>query len=164
MDDTGATWRSRALCKGLDPDVFHPERGEQPTVTIGQHAVPVEQVCLACPVRLQCLDHAMGEMQGIWGAWPGEVRAWVRRKPGRECPACAAPIPRYTQLLFCGPRCSAAATAARGCERATIDSTLAGLQADAQLAIAQSKGRRVDRSWAQLTLFSGGVSLCGCPA
>lgn len=50
-----------AACAGLDPDLFHPGRGE--------NATPAKTVCRACPVQADCLAWALAnhEHHGIWG-------------------------------------------------------------------------------------------------
>jgi hypothetical protein len=45
-----ARWRELAACRGIDPEVFFPGRGET--------AGPARRVCAACPVRQSCLEYA----------------------------------------------------------------------------------------------------------
>lgn len=54
-------WTSDASCAGRDTELFFPE-GDQPTI-IAKH------VCHRCPVRTDCLEHALvtDERYGIWG-------------------------------------------------------------------------------------------------
>jgi len=49
-----------ALCSQSDPEAWFPETGP---------AVGARRICDACPVRRQCLDHAIAanEQHGIWG-------------------------------------------------------------------------------------------------
>ena len=134
-------WRLDAACLGLDPDLFHPSRGviaaDEP------EGPPIEDVfCAFCPVRLQCLNHAMGEGHGIWGGWRAEIRAWVRRSKGRACPWCSTPIARYTQVMFCCVECETAAVTATGEEAERLEKVLAEMAEMARLAIARAKGRR----------------------
>jgi WhiB family redox-sensing transcriptional regulator len=51
-----------ANCRGLDPDLFFPERGEDSS--------QAKAVCRECPVQFDCLDYALanGEKFGIWGS------------------------------------------------------------------------------------------------
>ena len=44
-------WMLRAACRGMDPDLFFPERGEITDAC--------KTICRGCPVRLDCLDYAM---------------------------------------------------------------------------------------------------------
>ena len=58
---TIASWRADALCAQTDPVLFHPEPG-QPTT-------PAKRICMTCPVRRECREHALAveEMHGVWG-------------------------------------------------------------------------------------------------
>lgn len=54
-------WQKQAAC-GKDPeaDMFFPERGRPSNRK--------KKLCAACPVRDECLDHALThEEEGIWG-------------------------------------------------------------------------------------------------
>jgi WhiB family redox-sensing transcriptional regulator len=56
----GTDWRDDALCTEVDPDIFFPTSSGVPYLA--------KQVCLACPVRQQCLDFAMSTpVEGVWG-------------------------------------------------------------------------------------------------
>jgi WhiB family transcriptional regulator, redox-sensing transcriptional regulator len=65
-------WHQRAACKGLDPDLFHPERGGD---TSG-----AKRVCSACPVKAECLAFALTtfEKHGIWGGLSERERRKIR--------------------------------------------------------------------------------------
>ena len=66
-------WMVEALCAQTDPEAFHPDRGES--------TGPAKAVCLACPVRAECLAYALerNERHGVWGgASPQERRALLR--------------------------------------------------------------------------------------
>lgn len=67
-------WRAQANCRGVDPAVFFPERGE-PT---GE----AKRVCMQCVVRDDCLEWALtsGERYGIWGGLSGRERRRLRRQ------------------------------------------------------------------------------------
>ncbi len=72
-------WRTLAACRGLDPDLFFPARGDSFTARNAQ------AVCAACPVAEQCLEFAIevGETEGIWGGLSGrQLRAEKRRRAG----------------------------------------------------------------------------------
>ena len=50
-----AQWRDYALCRGIDPGIFHPETEED-----DEHASDAARaVCFQCPVREACLEHAI---------------------------------------------------------------------------------------------------------
>ncbi|MFJ1647936.1 WhiB family transcriptional regulator [Streptomyces sp. NPDC088258] len=59
---TTAPWRADALCAETDPELFHPEPG--------QSAAEAKRICMACPVRRECRDHALATAQW-WGVWGG---------------------------------------------------------------------------------------------
>lgn len=72
------TWRSLAVCRGTDPDLF------VPVGTTGQALVQIaraKEVCDECPVRVECLDYAIATNQdsGIWGGLDEEQRRSIRR-------------------------------------------------------------------------------------
>lgn len=52
-------WRLDAACRGADPRLFFPERGEA--------TWPAKQICAQCPVTSECFDAGLGEKHGIWG-------------------------------------------------------------------------------------------------
>lgn len=62
-------WRDDALCSGRDTEVFFPE-DDQP-------AIIAKSICRRCPVRADCLAHAVehGERYGIWGGFTEHARA-----------------------------------------------------------------------------------------
>lgn len=65
-------WLDQAACRGLDPALFHPQRGE-PTE-------PAKRVCASCPVRQECLDWALeaNEKHGVWGGMSERQRRQLR--------------------------------------------------------------------------------------
>lgn len=69
------TWRLKAACRGLDADLFFPERGESGGF---QDALAV---CESCPVREECLEYALeaGERYGIWGGLNEKRRRQLKR-------------------------------------------------------------------------------------
>lgn len=73
------SWRSHAVCRGTDPDLFFP------VGTTGQALVQIsraKEVCWECPVRVECLDYAIATNQdsGIWGGLDEEQRRGIRRR------------------------------------------------------------------------------------
>ncbi len=66
-------WKEDAACRGTDPDVFFPSRGED--------LVVARAVCAGCPVRGECLDFALAhnEKFGVWGGLSERERRRVRR-------------------------------------------------------------------------------------
>jgi WhiB family redox-sensing transcriptional regulator len=71
-NDLTETWRHDAACRGMDPDLFFPERGEAPA--------PAVAVCARCPVRDECFAYALahGEKFGVWGGLPETRRRRLR--------------------------------------------------------------------------------------
>lgn len=109
------TWQLRAACRGLNPAAFYPGRGIE---------IDVDDVCPRdCPVRLECLNAAMSEDEGIWGRWREDTRLTVRRL-ARQCPQCFTPIARHTRQLFCSDECVETAASSVNGERARINGTL----------------------------------------
>jgi WhiB family transcriptional regulator, redox-sensing transcriptional regulator len=71
-------WRSEALCRDTDPELFFP------IGTTGAALVQIEHaraVCRQCPVQTDCLDFALRTNQdsGIWGGTSEEERRILRR-------------------------------------------------------------------------------------
>ena len=72
-------WMEEALCAEIGGEIFFPERGEGPA--------EAKAVCAACPVRDQCLAHALlnKEPHGIWGGMTeGERRALLDGSAARK--------------------------------------------------------------------------------
>ena len=72
---TVASWRKRAACRGVDPEVFYPVTDEEAGVA--------KAICSTCPVREACLEHALSarEREGSWG---GATERERRPKPERR--------------------------------------------------------------------------------
>ncbi|TML37927.1 MAG: WhiB family transcriptional regulator [Actinobacteria bacterium] len=69
------TWRNRAACRGVDPDVFYPVSDEETEVA--------KAICAQCPVREACLEYALAnrERDGVWGgATERERRRMIRQR------------------------------------------------------------------------------------
>jgi WhiB family redox-sensing transcriptional regulator len=58
---TGQQWRDEALCLQTDAEIFFPAKGAS--------TQPAKRLCQRCPVRLDCLEHAIQrrENDGVWG-------------------------------------------------------------------------------------------------
>lgn len=71
-------WVARALCAGMEPEVFFPEGVDGPALLDVANA---KAVCANCPVREECLDWALriGEAHGIWGGTTPSERRMLRR-------------------------------------------------------------------------------------
>jgi WhiB family redox-sensing transcriptional regulator len=73
MFPTRPAWQLDAACRGMQTDLFFPERGQ-----------PVEMakaVCAQCSVRVACLEFALstGDRFGIWGGVSERPRQALRR-------------------------------------------------------------------------------------
>ena len=73
----GATFRSNlAACRGCDPNLFFPERG----VSTDE----AKKVCKGCPVRAECLEFALVNVEkfGVFGGTSERERRRLRRERG----------------------------------------------------------------------------------
>lgn len=64
-------WMSDAACRGLDPALFFPERGDD--------VRPALKVCAACPVKAECLELGLVERHGVYGGLSERQRRKVRK-------------------------------------------------------------------------------------
>lgn len=63
-NDRGDTaWFERAACKGMDTNLFFPERGAYPSDGLAV------TTCGECPVRKECLEYSLVNKikHGVWG-------------------------------------------------------------------------------------------------
>lgn len=74
------TWMADAACAGMDTNLFFPA-GTGHGRPAG-YGVEAKAVCHRCPVRIECLNHALanGEQHGIWGGMGPRERTNVRRR------------------------------------------------------------------------------------
>lgn len=69
-------WRDHAACKGLDPAFFFPPR--RISVKVGNI---IASFCEPCPVRRECLQHAVETNEkGWWGGTSNRQRRLWRRE------------------------------------------------------------------------------------
>ncbi len=61
-------------CRGMDPDLFFPDRGES--------LAPAQAICAECIVADECLEYALvnGERFGVWGGTSERERRRIRRR------------------------------------------------------------------------------------
>lgn len=119
------TWTQQAACAETDPAIWFPANNRESPEAIA--------ICDQCPVRQECLDHAisLGELTyGIRGGlYPRERRQLVRgeavdREP--TCRHCHKPLGRTGASRFYHPDCHAEyrATARRAISKGkTLDRT-----------------------------------------
>lgn len=106
-------WRELANCRGVDPDLFYPERGAS-----GNEA---KKVCRGCVVREECLEWALDNVEkfGIWGGLSERERLRIRRRRpmlARRCQwsECGGMFtPTNGRQTCCSPAHTAAAASAR---------------------------------------------------
>lgn len=72
--DPATPWRQQAACRGMNPEIFHPDNG------LGAHRAM--KVCERCIVRDDCLEYALRapEDKGIWGGRSERERRILRRQ------------------------------------------------------------------------------------
>jgi WhiB family redox-sensing transcriptional regulator len=71
------SWRTKAACQGLDPQIFYPETDEE--------AEKAKDVCGVCPVQGACLEYALNrrEKEGVWGGCTERERRRIIRQRRR---------------------------------------------------------------------------------
>jgi WhiB family redox-sensing transcriptional regulator len=62
-------WHAHAACIGEVSSVFYPPMRSEPRRTKRSREARAKAVCALCPVRSECLAHALDndERYGIWG-------------------------------------------------------------------------------------------------
>jgi WhiB family redox-sensing transcriptional regulator len=75
-------WMLEAACRGADNDPFFPSDAAK----AWRKVAAAKAVCAGCPVRVECLDHAVAtdEPYGVWGGLTRAERLGIR--PGRRFP------------------------------------------------------------------------------
>lgn len=74
--DIHVDWRTAALCREVDPEIFYPPPGLQPR--------EAKAICGRCPALDDCRAFALdtGEVWGVWGGMSEAERAKVRNPKG----------------------------------------------------------------------------------
>ncbi len=69
-----ASWRQRAACRGVDPNIFYPVSDDD--------AEEAKAVCSSCPVRQACLEYSLTarEREGVWGGLTERERRRILRQ------------------------------------------------------------------------------------
>lgn len=67
-------WAERAACRGMDTNLFYPEKeGLRSTAQ-------VKVICQRCPVQLDCLEYATRwDEPGVWGGRGQKARRKLRK-------------------------------------------------------------------------------------
>jgi WhiB family transcriptional regulator, redox-sensing transcriptional regulator len=89
----GDDWRSKAACRGMDPEDWFPEsaRGRDAKVIQTVTELEAKATCLSCDVADECLARALeieggkstANRFGIWGGLTPKERAAVARRRRR---------------------------------------------------------------------------------
>lgn len=58
---TDRSWVEHAACKGMDTNLFFPERGDVKTLQLAK------RICSNCPVQDKCYQYGKYEKVGVWG-------------------------------------------------------------------------------------------------
>lgn len=67
-------WMADAACRGCDPALFLPEKGDSNSVR------QARDVCRRCPVTAPCLDYAIANHElGVWAGTTERERRRLRR-------------------------------------------------------------------------------------
>lgn len=96
-------WMEHAACRGLDPDLFHPQRGDNVTMREALKICNGQRVRVRvggrrryifveedrCPVRDECLAFALSlpkkdDSCGVWGGTTHKTRLRLRKAAEQE--------------------------------------------------------------------------------
>ena len=76
LSDALPEWHLEAECRGMDPDIFYPARGESTR--------KARAVCAGCAVKPQCLEWALAQNHvddfGVWGGTSARERRALRAR------------------------------------------------------------------------------------
>lgn len=72
-----AIWRKKAACLGAEPEQFFPIRVEAGWKG-GKTRRTINEYCVPCPVKAECLEEGMKERLGIWGGTTPKERMKLR--------------------------------------------------------------------------------------
>ena len=68
------TWREKALCQSIDPEVFFDDESSATS--------EAKTICAVCVTSQQCLRYALdnNEQYGVWGGFTAAERRMIRRE------------------------------------------------------------------------------------
>ena len=72
MADDTQQWMKLANCRGMDSNLWFPERGAAPR--------SAKRICGECEVVDECFAYGLRERYGIWGGHGERERRRIRRK------------------------------------------------------------------------------------
>jgi hypothetical protein len=73
QDIRDRSWMTDAACKGMDTNIFFPERGDMVTLD------KALEICNQCKVKTQCREYGEPERVGVWGGASTRRRVLDRR-------------------------------------------------------------------------------------
>jgi WhiB family redox-sensing transcriptional regulator len=75
-----AAWMLQGLCRGLEAEVFFPPDSDG--------VETAQRICAECPVRVECLDHALryAIADGVWGGTSQRERVRIRSRVHVDAP------------------------------------------------------------------------------
>ena len=79
-DQWALGWKADARCRGVDPAVLYVDEDDVAGLAAAK------ELCAACPVRDDCLEHAIASREkiGVWGGMTPRERQRVIRRRRRE--------------------------------------------------------------------------------
>ena len=69
-------WQDQAACAGAPTEIFFPDRGGASEVA------KALTYCNRCPVRAECLEYGLWELEGIFGGTGDTERRLIRKERG----------------------------------------------------------------------------------
>ncbi|CAM02132.1 transcription factor WhiB [Saccharopolyspora erythraea NRRL 2338] len=83
MERDTTNWRDQAACLDEDPELFFPVSEVGPGA---RQAAAAKAVCARCPVRSECLDHALenGLDHGVFGGMTDRERRALSRRSSNQ--------------------------------------------------------------------------------
>lgn len=87
--DPDTDWRSRAACKGVDPELFFSSDLVENKQEKDDREATAKAICLQCDSKEECLEYAIkaGERYGIWGGLSEQERRTLQRRRNAEARA-----------------------------------------------------------------------------
>lgn len=79
--ERNGAWLDRAACRGDEVSAFYPPLRPESKSERAARELVAKEICGGCPVRVECLDHAMrhDERFGIWGGLTDAERRHLPR-------------------------------------------------------------------------------------
>jgi WhiB family redox-sensing transcriptional regulator len=101
-------WIAQGACHGLVETIGPRERDRLFFPSRGEPTKRAKAMCADCPVRQECLDHALREgiHYGIWGGTSERERRTMRRELGITAPPTVREIEAPRPCPECGLMCA----------------------------------------------------------